>query len=246
MTTPKEVLALARESGTEIVDLRFSDLPGLMQHFSIPMHELSEESFEALRRKHPREVNAHLRPLLAELGLEGVFAVPAITAWQVFRDDWKGNPQVAADVRKLLADLENGSYATRAAAGKALRQLGPDAALVIYRMDRAGLSPEQDRQLDTVLSTYGFLPEADAVQLRKDVHFLLDCLYTDDADIRTIALKHLRDVTGKPIAFDAGPDAETRGKAIEALRERLSPTSRPATRPSATRPATSRPVTPLD
>jgi glutamine synthetase len=46
MTTPKEVLALARESGTEIVDLRFSDLPGLMQHFSIPMHELSEESFE--------------------------------------------------------------------------------------------------------------------------------------------------------------------------------------------------------
>ena len=46
MTTPKEVLALARESGTEIVDLRFSGLPGLMQHFSIPMHELSEESFE--------------------------------------------------------------------------------------------------------------------------------------------------------------------------------------------------------
>jgi hypothetical protein len=46
MVTPKEVLALARESGTEIVDLRFSDLPGLMQHFSIPMHELSEESFE--------------------------------------------------------------------------------------------------------------------------------------------------------------------------------------------------------
>ena len=43
MVTPKEVLALARESGTEIVDLRFSDLPGLMQHFSIPMHELSEE-----------------------------------------------------------------------------------------------------------------------------------------------------------------------------------------------------------
>jgi len=46
MPTPKEVLALARESGTEIVDLRFSDLPGLMQHFSIPISELTEESFE--------------------------------------------------------------------------------------------------------------------------------------------------------------------------------------------------------
>src|SRR5512134_2313386 len=46
MTTPKEVLALAKDSGTEIVDLRFSDLPGLMQHFSVPISELSEESFE--------------------------------------------------------------------------------------------------------------------------------------------------------------------------------------------------------
>src|SRR5437660_5142525 len=29
-----------------IVDIRFCDLPGLMQHFSIPAHELTEEVFE--------------------------------------------------------------------------------------------------------------------------------------------------------------------------------------------------------
>ena len=46
MTTPSEVLALARESGAQIVDLRFCDLPGLMQHFSVPISELSEQSFE--------------------------------------------------------------------------------------------------------------------------------------------------------------------------------------------------------
>ena len=46
MAAPKEVLALAKESGAEIVDLRFSDLPGLMQHFSVPVGELSEESFD--------------------------------------------------------------------------------------------------------------------------------------------------------------------------------------------------------
>ncbi|HYF12035.1 MAG TPA: type I glutamate--ammonia ligase, partial [Actinomycetota bacterium] len=46
MPTPKEVLALAKDSGAQIVDLRFSDLPGLMQHFSIPISQLSEESFE--------------------------------------------------------------------------------------------------------------------------------------------------------------------------------------------------------
>ena len=46
MTTPKEVLALANEAGAEIVDFRFCDLPGLMQHFSVPIAELDESSFE--------------------------------------------------------------------------------------------------------------------------------------------------------------------------------------------------------
>ena len=40
MTTPKDVLALAKEGGAQIVDLRFCDLPGLMQHFSVPIAEL--------------------------------------------------------------------------------------------------------------------------------------------------------------------------------------------------------------
>jgi len=44
--SPQEVIRLAREEGIEIVDLRFCDLPGLMQHFSVPVHELSEDSFE--------------------------------------------------------------------------------------------------------------------------------------------------------------------------------------------------------
>ncbi|MGZ4136166.1 MAG: type I glutamate--ammonia ligase [Actinomycetota bacterium] len=43
--TPKDVLQLARDSGAQIVDLRFSDLPGLMQHFSVPVSELTEDSF---------------------------------------------------------------------------------------------------------------------------------------------------------------------------------------------------------
>ena len=45
MTTPKEVLALARVPAPRSWT-GFSDLPGLMQHFSIPAGELSEESFE--------------------------------------------------------------------------------------------------------------------------------------------------------------------------------------------------------
>ena len=44
--TPKDVLKLAKEKGAKIVDLRFIDLPGLWQHFSIPVSELKEDIFE--------------------------------------------------------------------------------------------------------------------------------------------------------------------------------------------------------
>ncbi len=44
--TPAEVLRLIQEEGIEIVDLRFCDLPGMMQHFSVPAHALSEDAFE--------------------------------------------------------------------------------------------------------------------------------------------------------------------------------------------------------
>jgi glutamine synthetase len=42
----KDVLEMAKEKGARIVDLRFVDLPGLWQHFSIPVAELTPELFE--------------------------------------------------------------------------------------------------------------------------------------------------------------------------------------------------------
>ena len=41
-----DVLKLVKDSNVEIVDVRFCDLPGLMQHFSVPAHELTEDVFE--------------------------------------------------------------------------------------------------------------------------------------------------------------------------------------------------------
>src|SRR5918996_1079198 len=46
MATPKDVLDLARKADAQVVDFRFCDLPGLMQHFSVPISQLSEEGFE--------------------------------------------------------------------------------------------------------------------------------------------------------------------------------------------------------
>jgi glutamine synthetase len=43
--SPEEVLRFAKEEGVEIVDLRFCDLPGTMQHFSVPVSQLTEDGF---------------------------------------------------------------------------------------------------------------------------------------------------------------------------------------------------------
>jgi len=44
--TPRQVLDMATENGVKMVDLRFMDFPGLWQHFSVPLSELEESSFE--------------------------------------------------------------------------------------------------------------------------------------------------------------------------------------------------------
>jgi glutamine synthetase len=43
--SPRQVIARAKEVGVKIVDLRFTDLPGTWQHFSIPVSELTEGLF---------------------------------------------------------------------------------------------------------------------------------------------------------------------------------------------------------
>ena len=44
--TPKDVLEMAQENNVVMVDLKFIDFPGIWQHFSVPISELKEESFE--------------------------------------------------------------------------------------------------------------------------------------------------------------------------------------------------------
>ncbi|MHB8621541.1 MAG: type I glutamate--ammonia ligase [Chloroflexota bacterium] len=44
--SPKDVLALVKAKGLKIVDVKFIDLPGTWQHFSIPATELSESIFD--------------------------------------------------------------------------------------------------------------------------------------------------------------------------------------------------------
>src|SRR5947209_9337642 len=44
-TAPRDVLAQAKDLQVKMVDFKFVDLPGLWQHFSIPVEEFSESLF---------------------------------------------------------------------------------------------------------------------------------------------------------------------------------------------------------
>jgi glutamine synthetase len=46
-STPADVLGLIKSEEVKIVDLRFMDFPGLWQHFSVPAHEIEEDTFES-------------------------------------------------------------------------------------------------------------------------------------------------------------------------------------------------------
>ena len=44
--TPQEVLKLAEEKGCKLVDVKFCDFVGQWQHFTVPIHEIDESTFE--------------------------------------------------------------------------------------------------------------------------------------------------------------------------------------------------------
>ena len=44
--TPAQVLQLCKTKKVQFIDLRFMDFPGLWQHTTVPISELSEDSFE--------------------------------------------------------------------------------------------------------------------------------------------------------------------------------------------------------
>ena len=44
--TPSEILQAVAAEGYEFIDLRFCDLPGQVQHFTIPADQLNEDGFD--------------------------------------------------------------------------------------------------------------------------------------------------------------------------------------------------------
>ena len=46
MKQPKDVLEMIQQENIRVVDIRFMDFPGIWQHFTVPVSEIGEDSFE--------------------------------------------------------------------------------------------------------------------------------------------------------------------------------------------------------
>ena len=44
-TSSDEVLSYIKNEGVEFIDIRFTDLPGVQQHFNVPASNFNEDSF---------------------------------------------------------------------------------------------------------------------------------------------------------------------------------------------------------
>jgi len=44
--SPKDVMKFAKEKGSKFADFKFMDFPGIWQHFTVPISQLEESSFE--------------------------------------------------------------------------------------------------------------------------------------------------------------------------------------------------------
>jgi len=192
---------------------------------------LSEKDFATLRRNHHAETERWLRPILRELHQEAAFAADPATAWQVLAEDWPADPKYAGMVSEKIGGLDEDNFRIRRQTSNALQKLGREGALVMLKMDRSSLSVEQNLRLNEVIARFKPLTDAESRRLCKDPSFLLDCLYGDDPTARKLALDRLRALSGQPIEFDLSAKEDARITAVNALREKFFPPTKPGAKP---------------
>lgn len=183
---------------------------------------LTAGSVAELRRLYPRETSLYLQPILRDIGQDAaIFAADARAAWQVFAPSITPNLALDATIRQIIVEFDADDFQQREAAQGRLDALGQPAAVALAHVDRSGLSDEQNSRIDTFLAPYHPLSDEEAARLRANPGFMLDCLLTDDPDIRELGLKELNRLLNGKIVIDLSGNASTRSEAVAKLREQI-------------------------
>jgi len=218
---------LLQERGTEGFTAPFIQLSvsnSSADGHSAQQSEYSAGDFVSLLHDNPQAVSLYLRPLLRRIEHEQLFSPDPTTAWEVFSDIRAADPLVMRKIQELLPKFNDTEYRVRRAAFAELKKLPqPGGADAVRHMNRAGLTPQQNVMLDLYLAPLTPMPEAQASRLRADPAFLLDCLYSEDIQIRRAALDRLRTLFHPEIDFDLDAPADVRALSVANLRKQITP-----------------------
>lgn len=183
---------------------------------------LSERDIPTLIQNHPKEAEQYLRPLLRKVAQEQILAPDWHVAWQVLADHWPVEEAASKRVSEILPGLSDPDFRKREQALKQLMELDRGGVTVLRKLERGKLSPEQNRLVDLAMAPYTQLPPKEADRLKTDYNFLLDCLYSDDANIRTAAIDQLKKVSERSdLKYDPAGSAPDRFAAVRVLRQSL-------------------------
>ena len=223
------------QTGTSFVRAFYMQNPGMARllvfandastEHNMQSFNYMSRNFVSLREAHPTEVEEWLRPMLHRLQQDAVFAPDASTAWQVFSDSWPVSAKAQEQVRTLLPELNSEQSRVRNHAVDQMGALGQDGATAVLRLDRRGLSLEQNIKLDQVIARFRKIRTSEARRLLDDPEFLLDCQYCDNATARRLAAERLTQILGSAVTVDPDAPPGARAEAVEKIRNHLHPPS---------------------
>jgi hypothetical protein len=181
---------------------------------------LSAPDLATLAREHPDEVRLYVRPVLEEIDAEAILQPDPHVQWQIFGPFATPDPATIAAVRRLLPLLDASSFAERQSAVTQLVNLKTPGAIALMHVDSRALSPEQIARIAEILKPYHTLSPDQADQLSQQSEFLLDCLASDDPELRRLACRQLKKVVKSPVDFDPDAVAAVRQSQLASLRRR--------------------------
>ena len=148
--TPSEAIQLAKDNNVQMVDLKFTDLPGTLQHLSLPISELTDELFaegtgfdgSSIRGFQTiDESDMLLVPDAGTAAIDPVFDIPTLSLLCDVRDPVTGGGY-SRDPRSIAHKAE--AHLVSSGAGD-VSYWGPEPEFFIF--DLGSIRPERPQRL---------------------------------------------------------------------------------------------------
>jgi hypothetical protein len=157
----------------------------------LAQYNLAAPTFRELRHRYPRHTQEFVVPILRDLQMQTILSPDPNTAFQVLQTKFKVDDALRKQIDSALAKFDSDRFQDREQAGKDLAKLGEPAAMALMHADRKDWSIDRSTGVDTFLADYKALTPSQITELRDDPIFLLDCLYSEDAQTRSAAAQRL-------------------------------------------------------